>query len=55
MQKLPESKNTIAQIEKAAEAFSYKVVEDVISEAKAATTIDSILKMASLFAELTMT
>jgi hypothetical protein len=58
MQTLPESKNTIAQIAEAAEAFSSKVVESVMlvkGDAKVATDIDSLLKMASLFAESTMT
>ena len=57
MPKLPESKNTIAQIAKATETFS-KVIEGVTLEkvdAKAETDIDSLLKMARLFAESTMT
>jgi len=57
MQTLPESKNTIAQIAEAADTFS-KVVEGVTLEkvdAKAATDIDSLLKLARLFVESTMT
>lgn len=54
---LPETKNTIAKISEAAEAFR-ATVENVQLEKKCAkppTDIDSLLKMASLFAESTMT
>jgi hypothetical protein len=57
MQTLPESKNTIAQIAEAAESFHSKASEDVTlgKDVKASVDIDSLLKMASLFAKLTMT
>ena len=56
MSKLPETKNTIAKISEAAETFS-KVIEGTQEEveAKALSDIDSLLKMASLFAESAMT
>jgi hypothetical protein len=57
MQTLPGTKNTITRIAEAAETFR-ATVENVQLEkkfAKSSTDIDSILKMASLFAESTMT
>jgi hypothetical protein len=57
MQTLPETKTTIAKIAEAVDAFS-GIVENVRLDKKCAkppTDIDSLLKMASLFAESTMT
>jgi len=57
MQKLPDSTITIDRIAKAAEAFK-STVEGTPSEKKrtvVGTDLDSLLKMASLFAESTMT
>ena len=57
MPTLPENKNTIAQIAEASETFSNVAKEVMLekSDAKASANIDSLLKMASLFANLTMT
>ena len=57
MQTRPETKNTITRIANAAEAFRATVENVKLDEkcAKLPTDIDSLLKMANLFAESTMT